>query len=120
MAKLERQSNLELLRILSMFGVLTSHSLTAMYDLHTANFSLPNEIRVYIMNASVLAVNCFVLISGYFQIKQSWRGFVKLLSPCFFYVLFFTGRYNSLPVLSRDMLDRFHERFIFSKATFDS
>lgn len=50
MAKLERQSNLELLRILSMFGVLTSHSLTAMYDLHTANFSLPNEIRVYIMN----------------------------------------------------------------------
>lgn len=73
MAKLERQSNLELLRILSMFGVLTSHSLTAMYDLHTANFSLPNEIRVYIMNASVLAVNCFVLISGYFQIKQSWR-----------------------------------------------
>ena len=89
MAKLERQSNLELLRILSMFGVLTSHSLTAMYDLHTANFSLPNEIRVYIMNASVLAVNCFVLISGYFQIKQSWRGFVKLLSPCFFYVLFF-------------------------------
>lgn len=90
MAKLERQSNLELLRILSMFGVLTSHSLTAMYDLHTANFSLPNEIRVYIMNASVLAVNCFVLISGYFQIKQSWRGFVKLLSPCFFYVLFFS------------------------------
>nr|DAU88400.1 MAG TPA: hypothetical protein [Caudoviricetes sp.] len=43
-----------------------------------------------------------------------------IIISSFFYVLFFTGRYNSLPVLSRDMLDRFHERFIFSKATFDS
>nr|DAT50615.1 MAG TPA: hypothetical protein [Bacteriophage sp.] len=43
-----------------------------------------------------------------------------IIISSFFYVLFFTGRYNSLPVLSRDMLDRIHERFMFSKATFDS
>ena len=83
MAKLERQSNLELLRILSMFGVLTSHSLTAMYDLHTANFSLPNEIRVYIMNASVLAVNCFVLISGYFQIQTELERICEIVITLF-------------------------------------
>ena len=90
MMQLERLSNLELLRILSMFGVLTSHSLMAMYNLHTANFSIENELRIYIMNASVLAVNCFILISGYFQIKQSWKGFIKFLSPCFVYSLFFS------------------------------
>ena len=77
-----RQSNFELLRILCMFGVLTSHSLMAMYDLQTANFSFANEMRVFVMHASCLAVNCFVMISGYFQIRQSWRGFIDLLAPC--------------------------------------
>lgn len=80
-----RQSNFELLRILCMFGVLTSHSLMAMYDLQTANFSFANEMRVFVMNASCLVVNCFVMISGYFQIRQSWRGFIGLLAPCLFW-----------------------------------
>ena len=43
-----RQSNFELLRILCMFGVLTSHSLMAMYDLQTANFSFANEMRIHL------------------------------------------------------------------------
>lgn len=80
-----RQSNFELLRIISMFGVLTSHSLMAMYDLHTINFSICNELRVFIMNISCLAVNCFVMISGYFQIRQTWKGFIGLLSTCVFW-----------------------------------
>ena len=85
MAKLERQSNLELLRILSMFGVLTSHSLTAMYDLHTANFSLPNEIRVYIMNASVLAVNCFVLFPDQTELERICEIVITLFLLCFIF-----------------------------------
>ena len=85
MYKKVRQSNFELLRILCMFGVLTSHSLMAMYDLHTLNFSFYNELRVFIMNASCLAVNSFVLISGYFQIRPSWKSFIGLVSPCFFW-----------------------------------
>lgn len=86
-----RQSNFELLRIICMFGVLTSHSLMSMYDLHTPNFSMANELRVFLMNASCLAVNCFVMISGYFQIRQSWKSFVGLIFPCLFWSIFCTG-----------------------------
>lgn len=37
MPQLERLSNLELLRILSMFGVLTSHSLMVMCNLYSTH-----------------------------------------------------------------------------------
>lgn len=80
-----RLSNFELLRIISMMGVLTSHSLMSMYDLHTTNFSVINEIRVFVMNASCLAVNCFVMISGWFQIRQSWKSFYGLFTPILFW-----------------------------------
>ena len=85
-----RQSNFELLRIICMFGVLTNHTLQNLYDLHTPSFSIDNELRVLIMNVSILAVNCFVMISGYFQIKQSWKGFVSLVAPCFVWALVFS------------------------------
>lgn len=92
-----RLSNFELLRIICMFGVLTSHSLMAMYDLHTTNFSVLNELRVFAMNASCLAVNCFVMISGFFQIRQSYKSFWGLVSPCLFWVIICSGMafYNS-------------------------
>lgn len=91
MCKKVRLSNFELLRIICMFGVLTSHSLMAMYDLHTTNFSFLNELRVFAMNASCLAVNCFVMISGYFHIHQSWKSFWGLVSPCLFWVFVCSG-----------------------------
>ena len=33
----------------------------------------------------IIAVNCYILISGYYGIKASWKGFVKLYSICAFY-----------------------------------
>lgn len=86
-----RQSNFELLRIICMFGVLTSHSLMSIYDLHTNHFSVTNELLVFVMNASCLAVNCFVLISGWFQIKQSPKSFYGLWSPCIFWATISCG-----------------------------
>lgn len=91
MSKQVRLSNFELLRIFCMLGVLTSHSLMAMYNLHTTNFSISNELRVFFMNTSCLAVNCFIMISGYFQIRQSWKGFVGLISPCVFWTIICCG-----------------------------
>ena len=80
-----RQSNFELLRILCMFGVITGHALQSLYELHTSSFSVLNTFQILLMNACVLAVNCFVMISGYFRIKQSWKGITGLWLQLLFY-----------------------------------
>jgi hypothetical protein len=33
----------------------------------------------------IIAVNCFIIISGYFSIKASVKGFLHLYLFCFFY-----------------------------------
>ena len=80
-----RQSNIELLRIFCMLGVITGHALQSLYDLHTSNFSVDNTLQILLMNACVVGVNCFILISGYFRIKQSWKGFLNLYLQLLFY-----------------------------------
>ncbi len=87
----ERQSNFELLRILCMWGVLTNHVIQNLYDVHTSNFSLANETRVLLMNMSIVAVNGFIFISGYFKINPSWKGIVRLYAQIAFYVALFTA-----------------------------
>ncbi len=86
----ERKSNFELLRILCMWGVLTNHVIQNLYDVHTSNFSLANETRVLLMNMSIVAVNCFILISGYFKINPSWKGILRLYAQIAFYVVLLT------------------------------
>lgn len=82
-----RESNFELLRIVCMFGVFTNHMLQYLYDLHTSEITVANEARMFVMNACIVAVNCFVLISGYFGIRLSVNGIVKFVSQCLFYSL---------------------------------
>ena len=84
---LTRQSNFELLRIFCMLGVITGHALQSLYDLHTPNFSVVNTVQIVLMNACVVGVNCFILISGYFRIRQSWKGFLNLYSQLLFYAI---------------------------------
>ncbi len=86
-----RQSNFELLRIFCMLGVVTNHVLQTCYPkLHSADFGWANDIRILLMCMSITAVNCFVMISGYFRIKQSWRGFFNLYTQCAFWMLVLT------------------------------
>ena len=89
MEKNVRQSNFELLRILCMLGVLISHTIM-IWDIHTLNHSIGNTCLVFIENACVCAVNCFIFISGYFRIKTSWKGFFNLYTQCVFYALVFS------------------------------
>ena len=72
-----RQSNIELLRILSMFFVLVGH-IGLIIDLpnkeiFTLNL-LSSFLRVLIQGVSVVGVSIFVLISGWFGIKASLKG----------------------------------------------
>lgn len=88
MDKKIRQSNFELLRILCMLGVLVSHTIM-IWDIHTPSHSVGNTCLVFIENACVCAVNCFVFISGYFRIRTSWKGFFNLYTQCVFYAIVF-------------------------------
>lgn len=91
MSMIQRQSNFELLRILSMLGVLTNHVLQNCYpDLHSGDFSIANEFRILLMNISIIAVNCFVMISGYFRIRQSIHSFLSLYIQLIFYSALFS------------------------------
>lgn len=84
-ATIVRQSNFELLRLVSMFFIVFYHLL---------RFFVVKMDDAVIYKAMCLplhvAVICFVLISGFFHIKPSIRGAVKLLAPLFIFYLPFT------------------------------
>lgn len=86
----ERQSNIELLRICSMFALLF---------LHFCVFCLPHSIHYatqtgfwahfpkIICSFMTLQVNIFVLISGWFGIRTTWQKVLKFYLICAFYSL---------------------------------
>ena len=81
-----RQSNIELLRIISMMLVLLVHSTYASFG--TPSTWETNHYGLIIASAfSVIGVNVFVLISGWFSIRLSKKSFAKILFPCLFYGL---------------------------------
>ena len=72
MTKLNRASNLELLRIVAMLMIIALHqngSANALASLepHTANFYIANIVEAI----CICSVNCFVLVSGYFMIDRN-------------------------------------------------
>lgn len=90
----DRLSNIELLRILSMLGVLIVHAdfgalgePTRTELLSTPTYTI---IRTFLEAFAIVAVNVFVLISGWFGIKFRWDSLCKLLFQC---VFFFLGIY---------------------------
>lgn len=87
-----RESNYELLRLISMFMIVLYHLL-----LYIAYPFSHNIIYKSLWLPLHVAVVCFVLISGYFQIKPTIRGVIKLLMPLviFYYPLFFIESYIS-------------------------
>ncbi len=79
-----RQSNFELLRLLLMLMVLCLH----------ANFpdgipdSYQNSHDIFcgaVESLCICAVNCFVMISGWFSIKATPKGFLKFIFQCLFF-----------------------------------
>ena len=89
-ATTSRQSNFELLRILSMLMVLVLHADFVALKCPSAAFITAHPLnavaRDFFEAAAVVCIDCFVLISGWFGISQKLRGFCGLI----FQVLFFT------------------------------
>ena len=85
-----RQSNMELLRIVAMFLVLVVHADFAALG-HPTHADAVNETmttiwRYVFEGLAIVCVNVFVLLSGWFGIRSSWKGFFKFI----FQVAFFS------------------------------
>lgn len=88
-SRLSRQSNLELLRIVAMLLVLVVHAdflsfgSPSLSDLHAR--PLPIYFRFFVQSCSIVCVDLFILISGYFAIRWKARSLLSLLFQCWFY-----------------------------------
>lgn len=90
--KKTRDSNFELLRIIAMFMVLVLHANFWAIDgpSHSDFMLTPVQAttRTIIEMLSIVSVNVFILISGWFGIKASMKGFSKFIFQClYFYIL---------------------------------
>lgn len=85
-----RQSNFELLRLVSMFFILILH-INNDNGLGIIGHSIP---ATAFEGFCIVAVNCFVLISGYFSIKVSWKSFLRLFILGFTYTFAFAVFYS--------------------------
>ena len=71
--KQERNSSIELLRIICIFFILLMHALP--HD----DVSLFNKFLRYPINIGNIGVSCFILISGYYGIKFKGFRFIQLI-----------------------------------------
>ena len=86
----KRSSNIELLRILSMFLVLMIHyipSRTLPTHGTLAHDTLGTLFDLELRSISFVCVNCFILISGYFGIRWKLKSFSNLLFQILFWAI---------------------------------
>lgn len=83
MSNIQRQSNIELLRIVSIFFVLIGHAFGVVLGMPDANdievSPSTSFLRILLGAAALGGVNIFVLISGWFGIHSNKRGVAKLI-----------------------------------------
>lgn len=78
---MNRLLNFEILRIVSMFMVLILHTPPIFKEF---NIQEPNLLWHTLHQLSMVAVNCFVFISGYFFIRINSQRLVKFIIVPFF------------------------------------
>lgn len=85
MAKTNRVSNFELVRIISMLMIVCHHVLVHGVQQVVGNH---NIVLWLLDNFVIFGVNIFLLISGYFTIKPTIKKFISLMWICSFYKIF--------------------------------
>lgn len=91
MIKKTRDSNIELLRMLAMFMVLLVHAdffslgTPTTQDIQTN--TLDSSLKIFFESLSIVCVNVFVLISGWFGIRPSLKGISNFLFQCLFFLI---------------------------------
>lgn len=86
-----RQSNIELLRILSMAAVIMVHLDGASIGLPTPESlsaaTAADWWRIIVESITIIGVNCFTLISGYFGIRAKFSKLLQFTLMCMFYAV---------------------------------
>lgn len=90
-----RDSNMELARIISMTLITVGHFvlLFGMYQLPDNHFLSSADVssvseyfpHIALYSLCLVGVSLFILISGYFQIKLTWKGLFHYIALCIFY-----------------------------------
>jgi surface polysaccharide O-acyltransferase-like enzyme len=87
----QRESNIELLRIVAMFLVLIVHA--DFFALGAPSHSeiqanlLDSSLRVFFQSLSIACVDIFVFISGWFGIKPKAKGVSAYIFQCLFFLI---------------------------------
>jgi surface polysaccharide O-acyltransferase-like enzyme len=91
MPELKRQTNFELLRIIAMLMVVTMHYLlnAEMLPALTDKVNAYHLFGLTLESLCIVAVNVYILISGYFMVKAQFkfRRFFRLICQVLFYTL---------------------------------
>lgn len=106
MAKRERQSNIELLRILAIAGVIILHynnPVAGRGITYAAEGSLNFYILYFLESIFVCAVDLFILISGYFMCESKKRSLWKPIELLIQVMLFQEGIYLLKVILRIEM-----------------
>lgn len=90
---MQRQSNIELFRIVMMLGIIAHHFVVNSGSLGMMSPTLEHGNDVYLWLFGMwgkIGINCFVLITGYFMCSSSftWKKFIKLVCEIEFYKIF--------------------------------
>lgn len=92
---LNRESNGELLRLICMQFILLHHFIIYGMPVNirglTAPVSAESMLAVFVTGFVYVAVNCFVLISGFYKIRFKWSGLLNLYLFIVFYCLLWMG-----------------------------
>lgn len=92
---LQRSSGLDLLRFISMFMIIILHVLLFGGILKSVTLNSVNYFLSYFLESlSICAVNCFILISGYFLIYQKFR--LQKLVKLWFEIIFYSYLFLSI------------------------
>ena len=87
MGKIARNSNIELLRIILMFMVILLHFNNSAFN-YVENKSANSFVLYLLESLSICAVNCFMLISGYFLAYNKSVKLSKILDLLFIVILY--------------------------------
>ncbi len=79
----ERESNFELFRIICMLMIILRHFI--IHPNGGNSILATSESGMLLDSLCYVGVNCFVLISGWFKIRFTWKGLLNLYIICAFY-----------------------------------
>lgn len=94
---MQRQSNIELFRIVMMLGIIAHHFVvnSGLLGMMSPTLEHGNDVYLWLFGMwGKIGINCFVLITGYFMCSSSftWKKFIKLVCEIEFYkILIYLG-----------------------------